>query len=106
MSKSYAKYIRIGNCCGSNTDYYRARRRLFRKKYAENISKAFQKAESASEPDFISMVATAYQYGTTRFDGGKVRTGICAAKPEWYGKVAAVYEDDCGAPGEFIGYFV
>ena len=73
--------------------------------YTPLAVKAFQMEESDSEPDFISMEATAYQYGTTRFDGGKVRTGICAAKPDWYGKVAAVYEDDCGAPGEFIGYF-
>lgn len=55
--------------------------------------------------EYISMEATAYCYGTTRCDGQPVRTGICAGKPEWYGKVAAIYYDDGGKPGEFIGYF-
>lgn len=49
--------------------------------------------------------ATAYCYGTTRCDGGAVRTGICAGKPEWYGKVAAIYLENNGSPGEFLGYF-
>lgn len=49
--------------------------------------------------------ATAYCYGTIRCDGGAVRTGICAGKPDWYGKVAAIYLDDNGSPGEFLGYF-
>lgn len=30
MSKSYSKYKRVGICTGSNTNYYRDRRRLFR----------------------------------------------------------------------------
>ncbi len=51
------------------------------------------------------MEVTAYCYGTTRCDGGAVRTGICAGRPEWYGKVAAIYLDDNGSPGEFLGYF-
>ena len=51
------------------------------------------------------MEATAYCYGTTRCDGGTVRAGTCAGKPEWYGKVAAIYLDDNGTPGEFLGYF-
>ena len=54
---------------------------------------------------FIRMQATAYCYGTTRCDGKPVRKGICAAKPEWYGKTAAIYEDAGGVPGEFIGYY-
>lgn len=49
--------------------------------------------------------ATAYCYGTTRCDGGKVRIGTCAGKPEWYGKVAAIYLDNKGSLGEFLGYF-
>lgn len=56
-------------------------------------------------PEQQQMEATAYCYGTTRCDGKPVRTGICAGKPEWYGKVAAIYKDDDGKPGEFIGYF-
>lgn len=57
------------------------------------------------ETQYIQMEATAYCYGTTRCDGRAVRIGVCAAKPEWYGKLAAVYEDADGKPGEFIGYF-
>ncbi len=48
---------------------------------------------------------TAYCYGTTRCDGGAVRIGICAGKKDWYGKVAAIYLDNGGSPGEFLGYF-
>lgn len=51
------------------------------------------------------MEATAYCYGTIRCDGGAVRTGTCAGKPEWHGKVAAIYLDNNGSPGEFLGYF-
>ncbi len=51
------------------------------------------------------MEATAYCYGTIRCDGGAVRPGTCAGKPDWYGKVAAIYLDDNGSPGEFLGYF-
>ena len=58
-----------------------------------------------NDGDLIPMEATAYCYGTIRCDGQPVRQGICAGKPEWYGKVAAVYEDNGGTPGEFLGYF-
>lgn len=62
-------------------------------------------ADESYDGDMIPMEATAYCYGTTRCDGQPVRHGICAGKPEWYGKVAAVYEDNGGTPGEFLGYF-
>ncbi len=51
------------------------------------------------------MEVTAYCDGAIRCDGGAVRTGTCAGKPEWYGKVAAIYLDNNGCPGEFLGYF-
>ena len=51
------------------------------------------------------MEATAYCCGTTRCDGGTVRTWTCAGRKDWYGKVAAIYLDDNGTPGEFLGYF-
>lgn len=55
---------------------------------------------------YIPMDATAYCYGSTRCDGGNTYDGICAAKKEWYGKVAAIYEDDgSGNLGKFIGYY-
>lgn len=56
-------------------------------------------------PVQLQIEATAYCYGTIRCDGGAVRTGTCAGKPEWYGKVAAIYLDDNGSTGEFLGYF-
>ena len=62
-------------------------------------------AKDLKEPTYIPMEATAYCYGTTRCDGGRVRKGICAAKPEWYGKTAAVFVNEDGKPGEFIGYY-
>lgn len=62
-------------------------------------------ADESYDGDMIPMEATAYCYGTTRCDGQPVRQGICAGKPEWYGKVAAVYEDNGGTPGEFLGYY-
>lgn len=51
------------------------------------------------------MEATAYCYGTNRCDGESVRIGTCAGKKDWYGKVAAIYLDDNGSLGEFLGYF-
>ncbi len=56
-------------------------------------------------PDQQLMEVTAYCYGSTRCDGGTVRNGICAGKPEWHGKVAAIYLSDNGTLGEFLGYF-
>lgn len=32
MSRSYKKYIKIGNCCGQNTEFYRERNRQERTK--------------------------------------------------------------------------
>lgn len=64
--------------------------------------------ESEPEPgiEYISMEATAYCYGTTRCDGGKVRKGICATDAKHYGMVACIYEqNDDGSVGDFIGYY-
>lgn len=57
------------------------------------------------EPQYFEIEATAYCDGTTRCDGKPVRTGICAGKKEWYGKVIALYENKNGNPGEFLGYY-
>ena len=60
----------------------------------------------SEEPAYIIMQAKAYCYGSMRFDSGSsIRTGICAAKPEWFGKIATVYLNDGGQPGRLIGYF-
>jgi len=54
---------------------------------------------------FYPMQATAYCIKGRTASGKLTREGICASKPEWIGKVAAVYLDNDGKPGEFIGYF-
>ena len=45
MSKSYARYRRVGNCVGSNTSYYRQRRRLYRARWKANMVRAFRRSE-------------------------------------------------------------
>lgn len=38
MSRSYRKkYLRLGNCWGSNTEYYRTKRRQFRRKAKQQL---------------------------------------------------------------------
>lgn len=56
-------------------------------------------------PEYIRVLATAYCDGTLRCDEKPVRQGVIAGKPEWYGKLIAVYEDNDGELGDFIGYF-
>lgn len=58
-----------------------------------------------NHPEYIRVKATAYCLGTLRCDGKPIRTGVIAGKPEWYGKLIAVYEDNDGELGDFIGYF-
>lgn len=68
----------------------------------------YHQALAADKPEVApvqQMEATAYCYGTVRCDGGTVRIGTCAGKKDWYGKVAAIYLDENGSPGEFLGYF-
>lgn len=62
-------------------------------------------AQDKPEPAYMEMEATAYCYGTLRCDGNPVRKGICAGKPEWYDKLAVVYENKDGKPGELIGFY-
>lgn len=56
-------------------------------------------------PEIFEIEATAYCCGTTTATGSKVREGIIAGRPEWFGKVAAIYKSDGGKIGDFIGYF-
>lgn len=39
MSRTFKKYIKTGICCGSNTEWYRDRRRAFRRKAKQNLHK-------------------------------------------------------------------
>ena len=57
------------------------------------------------QPEYFEVEATAYCDGEVCCRGETPRWGICAGKPEWYGKVIALYESDNGKIGKFIGYF-
>ena len=57
------------------------------------------------QPEYFEVEATAYCDGEACCRGEIPRWGICAGKPEWYGKIIALYESDNGKIGEFIGYF-
>lgn len=66
---------------------------------------AREKDRQDAGAQYIPMEATAYCYGTARCDGNPVRSGICAGKPEWYGKLAVVYENEDGRPGKLVGFY-
>lgn len=57
------------------------------------------------QPEYKKMQATAYCLTGKRCDGGAVRRGIASAAPEYYGMTAAVYINDDGKPGEFLGWY-
>ena len=59
----------------------------------------------AEELDFKEMKATAYCLQGQTASGEYTREGICASKPEWIGKTAAIYYNDGGMIGDFIGYY-
>ena len=67
--------------------------------------------ETEEEKDFSGlsayrMTATAYCLPGKTASGELVREGIVASKPEWIGKVVAIYiENKDGSLGEFLGYF-
>lgn len=56
-------------------------------------------------PELFEVEATAYCDGEITATQCKVREGIIAGKPEWYGNVLAVYKSECGQIGEFLGYY-
>lgn len=62
-------------------------------------------AKDGNEVTFIPMKATAYCLNGITADGSHTRRGIAASKPEWIGLTAAVYMNDNGEPGEFLGYY-
>ena len=59
----------------------------------------------AEEIELRKMHTTAYCQGTTTATGVPVREGICAVKREWIGKIAVVYANDNGKPGELLGIY-
>ena len=55
--------------------------------------------------EYIPMRASAYCIHGTTANGSHTHRGICAAKPEWIGFTAAIYLNNCGELGEFLGYY-
>ena len=55
--------------------------------------------------DYIPMRASAYCIHGTTSNGSRTHRGICAAKPEWIGLTAAIYLNNDGELGEFLGYY-
>lgn len=55
--------------------------------------------------EFKPMRATAYCLNGRTATGTQTREGIAAGPPEWFGMMAAVYEDSDGAPGDLIGLY-
>lgn len=55
----------------------------------------------------LEMTATSYCLKGKTASGTPVRVGICASKPEYIGKVAAIYKKDKhGCIGDFLGYYL
>lgn len=64
--------------------------------------------KEVSEPEVTcyKMQATAYCLTGKTASGERTRKGIVASKPEWIGKIMAVYlENEEGKAGEFLGYY-
>lgn len=69
------------------------------------ISYVTVKGNGKGDVDFIPMKASAYTYKGNTELGGIAHRGIAAARPEWVGFTAMVYEDENGQAGEFLGYY-
>ena len=63
------------------------------------------KGSMQDEVQFHSMTAEAYCIKGIVADGSTARLGICASNPEWIGLTAAIYLDNNGELGEFLGYY-
>jgi len=57
------------------------------------------------QPEYISMIATAYCIDGTTATGTQTRLGVAASKKEWFGRTAKVYKNDGGNVGELIGTY-
>ena len=60
----------------------------------------------AKDIPVIQMKSTAYCLkGLTKTET-QTRYGICAGKDEWLGKIIAVYENNNGKIGKYLGHYV
>ena len=62
-------------------------------------------AEESTYSMPFRMESTAYCHGEITATGDKVREGIAAARKEWRGLTAVLYEDNNGSVGELIGIY-
>lgn len=63
------------------------------------------KGRGKDEIQFHAMTAKAYCIDGITATGSHTRKGIAAAKPEWIGLTAVVYENNNGQTGDFLGYY-
>ena len=63
------------------------------------------KGNGKKDVQFIPMKATAYCEDRVTTSGGHTHKGMAAGKYEWLGLTAAIYEDNNGETGDFLGYF-
>lgn len=71
--------------------------------YAEEDTQRIAKAEAG---EVFRILTTAYCQGDVTATGVPVREGICAARSEWIGKTALVWQcNEDGTQGEFLGYW-
>lgn len=64
----------------------------------------FRSGDPFKEP--VKMRCTCYIDRGTTASGQQTRDGICAARRDWIGKVAAIYRiDENGKIGDFLGYY-
>lgn len=54
---------------------------------------------------YLAQVTGYCEPGRKTATGSSKQEGIIAGPPEWIGSIAAVYLDDNGSIGEFLGYF-
>lgn len=94
MSRSYRKVICCGVCGGSNTDYYRLKRRVFRRKTRQQLH---VKLDDFVHPEELSKFKDSWDEptdGTRLVDWDYIKTDLYdaqAGRPRWSVKV--VYYD-------------
>ncbi len=69
MSRTRKKYIKIGNCCGSNTEYYRQRRKLENVKSKQILTNAFKKYDGEEIDEHIYNVRLPHDRWNEPTDG-------------------------------------
>ena len=69
MSRTRKKYIKMGNCCGSNTEYYRKRRKTENAKNKQILVNAFIKYDVEEIDEHIYNVSLPHDKWNEPTDG-------------------------------------